>query len=273
MELRDLALYQLRPLLSTVPGVARVGVQGRRPGGISGGGQSGPLGQLQPLPGRSRPGRFRGQCHYRRGPAGRSLQALTWWSPTPAFTTLKQIGQTILRSGKDGLVRLEDIATVTAGHGPPVDPGHRRWPRRRHLPGLPATRRQHRADRPGLSKKHWPGSAPTCPAGITIANWYDQSQLILASASSVRDAILIGILCAVLILWLFLRNLRMTLIAAVIVPCVLGATILLLYVLHMSFNIMTLGGMAAAVGLIIDDMIVMEEQIVRRLRQSAAHHR
>ena len=54
--------------------------------------------------------------------------------------------------------------------------------------------------------------------------------MILASAGSVRDAILIGVVFAVLILWLFLRNLRMTLIAAVIVPCVLGATILLLYV-------------------------------------------
>ena len=65
----------------------------------------------------------------------------------------------------------------------------------------------------------------------------------------------------------------MTFIAAVIVPCVLGATILLLYVLQMSFNIMTLGGMAAAVGLIIDDMVVMEEQIVRRLREAVGDHR
>ena len=62
-------------------------------------------------------------------------------------------------------------------------------------------------------------------------------------------------------------------IAALIVPCVLGAAILLLYVLQMSFNIMTLGGMAAAVGLIIDDMVVMEEQIVRRLREAAGDHR
>ena len=95
--------------------------------------------------------------------------------------------------------------------------------------------------------------------------------MILASAGSVRDAIIIGVVFAVLILLIFLRNLRMTFIAAIIVPCVLGATILLLYVMHMSFNIMTLGGMAAAVGLIIDDMVVMEEHIMRRLRERAEH--
>ena len=64
----------------------------------------------------------------------------------------------------------------------------------------------------------------------------------------------------------------MTLIAALIVPACCGAAVLLLLLRHleMSFNIMTLGGMAAAVGLLIDDMIVMEEQIVRRLREAPA---
>jgi multidrug efflux pump subunit AcrB len=64
----------------------------------------------------------------------------------------------------------------------------------------------------------------------------------------------------------FLRNLKITLIAAIVVPSVLAVTILILYVLHMSFNIMTLGGMAAAVGLVIDDAIVMIEHLIRRLR-------
>ena len=60
----------------------------------------------------------------------------------------------------------------------------------------------------------------------------------------------------------------MTLIAALAVPVVLAVTALLLYVLGQSFNIMTLGGMAAAVGLIIDDAIVMSEHIVRRLHRA-----
>ncbi len=110
------------------------------------------------------------------------------------------------------------------------------------------------------------------PRGVKIANWYDQSELIIASAASVRDSIIIGVVFAMLILLVFLRNLKVTLIAAHVVPGVLAATILLLYVFHMSFNIMTLGGLAAAVGLIIDDAIVMVEHIMRRLREGAADH-
>src|SRR5438094_8947293 len=71
---------------------------------------------------------------------------------------------------------------------------------------------------------------------------------------------------AAFVLLIFLRDWKVTLIAILTVPAVLAATILLLYVLKMSFNIMTLGGMAAAVGLIIDDAIVMVEHIVRRVR-------
>ena len=108
------------------------------------------------------------------------------------------------------------------------------------------------------------------PAGVKVANWYDQSELIVSSAQSVRDAIIVGVVFAVLILLLFLRNLKVTLIAAIAVPSVLAATVLLLYVFNMSFNMMTLGGMAAAVGLIIDDAIVMVEHITRRLSEGGA---
>ena len=109
----------------------------------------------------------------------------------------------------------------------------------------------------------------TLPEGVHLSNWYDQSQLITESAGSVRDTILIGIGLAALVILVFLRNLRVTLLAVVTVPIVLAITVLLLYMLGMSFNIMTLGGMAAAVGLILDDAIVMIEHIVRRLRGGA----
>jgi multidrug efflux pump subunit AcrB len=102
------------------------------------------------------------------------------------------------------------------------------------------------------------------PAGVTLTNWYDQSQLVTQSAASVRDAILIGLVLAGLVLILFLRNWRVTLVAMVSVPATLATTVLLLSLLGMSFNIMTLGGIAAAVGLVIDDVIVMIEHIARR---------
>jgi multidrug efflux pump subunit AcrB len=111
---------------------------------------------------------------------------------------------------------------------------------------------------------------PQLPPGITVASWYDQSDLVVASAASVRDAILVGALLAAGVLLVFLRSLKVTLIAVVVVPTVLATTVLLLWLLNMSFNVMTLGGMAAAVGLIIDDAIVMTEHIVRRLREKGA---
>src|SRR5207253_5071255 len=91
------------------------------------------------------------------------------------------------------------------------------------------------------------------PEGVKSADWYDQSDLIIASEHSTRDAILIGMVLAAFVLLIFLRDWKVTLIAILTVPAVLAATIVLLYVLKMSFNIMTLGGMAAAVGLIVDD--------------------
>lgn len=111
------------------------------------------------------------------------------------------------------------------------------------------------------------------PLGVKIANWYDQSQIVIASAASVRDAILIGVVLASIVLFIFLRHIKVMVIAMIVVPAVLAATILILYALNMSFNIMTLGGMAAAVGLIIDDAIVMLEQIIRRWHGiKGSHH-
>ncbi len=107
---------------------------------------------------------------------------------------------------------------------------------------------------------------------LDIRTWYDQGDLILASARSVRDSILIGIGLAVLVLFLFLRNVRVTLVAALTVPVVLAITLLVLQALGKSLNIMTLGGMAAAVGLIIDDAIVMVEHGIRRLREHPEEH-
>ena len=115
--------------------------------------------------------------------------------------------------------------------------------------------------------------APKLPRDLHISNWYDQSELILGSANSVFEAVLIGIALAGLVLLAFLRNIKITVITLIVVPAVLSSTILLLSVLGMSFNIMTLGGMAAAIGLIIDDAIVMIEQIERRLHSKGERGR
>ncbi len=102
------------------------------------------------------------------------------------------------------------------------------------------------------------------PPGVILSNWYDQSVLVSQSAGSVRDAILIGLGLAALVLLGFLRSWRTTAIALTVVPSVLAGTVLVLDLLGESFDIMTLGGLAAAIGLVIDDVIVMIEHIVRR---------
>ncbi|MGR9580517.1 efflux RND transporter permease subunit [Pandoraea sputorum] len=108
------------------------------------------------------------------------------------------------------------------------------------------------------------------PPDVKLSNWYDQSELVVASAASVRDAMLIGVVLAAFTLLLFLRNWKITAIAVAQVPVVMAATFLVLRLFGMGLNIMTLGGMAAAVGLIIDDAIVMIEHIVRRMHEHGA---
>ncbi len=102
----------------------------------------------------------------------------------------------------------------------------------------------------------------TLPAGVTIEPFYDQSQLIQDSIHSVRDAILLGLVLASIILVLFLRDWGSSLVAGLVIPVTVLITILVLSVTGESFNLMTLGGLAAAVGLVIDDAIVVVENIV-----------
>jgi CzcA family heavy metal efflux pump len=105
------------------------------------------------------------------------------------------------------------------------------------------------------------------PADMQVRAWYDQSDLILESAGSLRNAIIIGVILAALVLLAFLRDWKVTLAAVIAVPATLAVTTIVLKLVGQSFNIMTLGGMAAAIGLIIDDAIVMIEHIERRVAE------
>ena len=100
------------------------------------------------------------------------------------------------------------------------------------------------------------------PPGVKLELFYDQSQLVRDSISSVRDAIFIGLVLACIILFLFLRDWTSSLIAGLVIPVTIAVTILVLWTIGESFNLMTLGGLAAAIGLVIDDAIVVVENIV-----------
>jgi CzcA family heavy metal efflux pump len=100
------------------------------------------------------------------------------------------------------------------------------------------------------------------PSGVELRPFYDQSELVSESIKSVRDAILIGLLLASGIMVLFLRDWGTSLVAGLVIPATIGITFIMLRVMGQSFNLMTLGGLAAAVGLVIDDAIVVVENIV-----------
>ena len=100
------------------------------------------------------------------------------------------------------------------------------------------------------------------PKGVVLEPFYDQSDIVNDSITSVRDAVLIGLALASLIMVLFLRDWGTSLVAGLVIPATLAVTFIVLRALGESFNLMTLGGLAAAVGLVIDDAIVVVENIV-----------
>jgi CzcA family heavy metal efflux pump len=105
------------------------------------------------------------------------------------------------------------------------------------------------------------------PAGVRFENFYDQGGFIQSSIRSTRDSIIVGIVLAMLVLLAFLRNWRIAFVVALVVPATIAVTLLCLSSVGKSINIMTLGGIAAAVGLIIDDAIVVLENVFAHFRE------
>lgn len=114
------------------------------------------------------------------------------------------------------------------------------------------------------------GVAKSLPAGLSITKTYDLAEFVDASIGNARDAILIGSFLAVLVLFVFLRDLRLTVIAASTLPLTVLATFFLMWLFGESVNLMSMGGLAVAIGLVIDDAVVVVENIHRRLRDEGA---
>jgi CzcA family heavy metal efflux pump len=105
------------------------------------------------------------------------------------------------------------------------------------------------------------------PPDMKIAYFYDQSLLVKESVKSVWEAILFGLILSVVIIYLFLKNWGTTLTAIIVIPVTVLVTLLAMKLLGLSFNLMTLGGIAAAIGLVIDDAIVVVEAIYAKVAQ------
>ncbi|HET6567266.1 MAG TPA: efflux RND transporter permease subunit [Rhodothermales bacterium] len=110
------------------------------------------------------------------------------------------------------------------------------------------------------------------PPDVHVALVYDQAALVREAVGSVRDAMLIGAILAVIVLLVFLREGRITAISAAAIPLTLAITVFVMKLLGASFNLMSLGGMAIAIGLVIDDAVVVTENIARHLALAPDRH-
>jgi len=185
--------------------------------------------------------------------------------------TPEQIGQIVVKTTSAGLpIRLGDIANIA----PSVAPVYTMVTANGKPAVLLNVDRQPESNTLDVANEVHDliqQLTPTLPPGVHLEPFYDQSTIVHDSISSVRDAVLIGILLSSVILVLFLRDWGTSLVAGLVIPITLFVTFIVLKMTNQSFNLMTLGGLAAAVGLVIDDAIVVLENIV--LHRDAGQNR
>jgi multidrug efflux pump subunit AcrB len=262
IDLQTLATYQIAPLLSSIPGVSQVGTLG---------------GETREVEVRLDPSKLKAfgltladvttaiQDGNTLDAVGRveDNDLLYLILANNGFSSIESVRNVMLRTQSNNIVKLTDLGTVTSGVVPQQllveDQGK---------PSVEFNVYQ-QPDANSVALQNQVAAALTKfmkaqPHSIHLVKWYDQTELVRSAATAVEEAIVIGLVLAALVLLVFLRNWRATLVAMLVVPMSMLITVLLLFLLGMSFNIMTLGGLAAAVGLLIDDVIVMIEQIARR---------
>jgi len=258
--LYDLARYDIKPLISRVPGVGRVDVQGS---------------DVREIEVIADPARLAAHGLSYSDLADAIRSAITVQAVGRVAQDYRQylivtdqeahaaddIGNVILRGG----LHVRDLATVQigtedhvriiAGDGRPA--------------ALINVTRQLGGNTLALADsvaRIMTAIAPTLPPGVHVKPVYDQALLVREAVRAVRDAMLIGAALAVLVLLVFLRHGRITAISAASIPLTLAITVFVMRLLSQTFNLMTLGAMAIAIGLVIDDAVVITENIARHLR-------
>ena len=176
--------------------------------------------------------------------------------------TPEQIGQIVVKNSPTGVpIRLGDIAAIT----PSVAPVYTIVTANGKPAVLINVNRQPESNTLDVANEVHAliqELTPTLPPGVHLEPFYDQSTIVHDSIASVRDAVLLGIVLSSIILVLFLRDWGTSFVAGLVIPVTLLITFIVLKATGQSFNLMTLGGLAAAVGLVIDDAIVVLENIV-----------
>jgi CzcA family heavy metal efflux pump len=257
--LYDIARFQIRPVLSRVPGVGRVDVQASDVREIEVIADPVRLAE-QGLSYDDVASAIRASTSV--AAVGRVAQDYKQYLVVTAqeATTAEDISQVVVGRG----LRVRDIATVevgtedhvriVAGDGKPA--------------ALLNITRQVGGNTLAIADSVAKAAATlrkSLPKGIVLKPVYDQASLVREATTSVRDAMLIGALLAVVILFLFLGKARITAISAASIPLTLAITVFVMSLVGQTFNLMTLGAMAIAIGIVIDDAVVVSENIVRHL--------
>ena len=262
-QLYELAQYTLRPALSGLPGVGLVSVQ------------SSDVPETEVLldPARLEAAHLTVPQVAERLRSANRVQTVARLSDqhelalgvvTGEMTSPPQIAQTVVGGSAAAPLRISDLGRVARGVAPRttlirVDgrPGSILNVARRPSGDILAL--------DGAVRRKLAAIAPSLPPGITLRPVYEQATFVSDAVRGVRDAVLFGALFAVIVLALFLRDLRATLVAALSLPLTFGSTLLLLRLSGETLNLMSLGGLAIAVGLVIDDAVVIVEAVHRHL--------
>lgn len=115
----------------------------------------------------------------------------------------------------------------------------------------------------GVAKKVEELNKTILPRGVSLSSYYVQADFVNDSIRSVSDSLWIGLVLAIIVSVIFLRSVKSSAVILITIPLTISLTLVSLYILGYNFNIMTLGAIAASIGLIIDDAIVVVEQIHR----------
>ena len=262
-DLRDYAYYDLRPIFSRAPGVARVDVQGSEIREISViVDPQKMLSHRLSLP--EIADRLRATndvASVGRLDKGNSRFLVL---ATAQFTNLEEIRNTVVALEDQSPIRLRDIAEVREGAQDPRilvfgngQPG-----------ALISISRQIGGNILEVAdqvKRLADNLGSAIPSTLHLTLVYDLAEFVREAVASILDAVLIGGLLAVLILFVFLREGRTTLIAAITLPVTVISTFFFLSIFGGTLNLMSLGGLAIAIGLVIDDAVVIIENIYRHL--------
>jgi len=182
------------------------------------------------------------------------------------FTSVRDIGRLIISRPGEPTVRLSDVASVHMGTQQREEiarvNGKECVEIDIYKEGDANTVTAAGAVRERIA--HWQNKLP---AGQSIVVLFDQSHFIRRSIREVRDSALLGGVLAVLVLFLFLRELRSTFVIATSIPLSVVATFVLMYRMNISLNIMSLGGLTLGIGMLVDSSIVVLEAIHRRRRR------